>query len=164
MSDVPAAADASAALENDADDRENDREVSSSAVFKGIRRTLKVLLFIFVLYYLVLPQIGGLRSATHEIIKVNPVLLVIGVAFEASALVAYSFMTRACLPRGAIPMNRLLRIQLSTKAVSNTATTFGWDKRAMACASRCRRSSKSSVAERRTFSATLRSSLLSYTA
>jgi uncharacterized protein (TIRG00374 family) len=119
MSDVPAAADASAALENDADDRENDREVSSSAVFKGIRRTLKVLLFIFVLYYLVLPQIGGLRSATHEIIKVNPVLLVIGVAFEASALVAYSFMTRACLPRGAIPMNRLLRIQLSTKAVSN---------------------------------------------
>jgi uncharacterized protein (TIRG00374 family) len=96
---------------------EGDRE--TSAVFKGIRRTLKVLLFIFVLYYLVLPQIGGLRSAADEVVDVNPVFLIVGFALQASALASYSFMTRAALPRNAIPFNRLFRIQLSTKAVSN---------------------------------------------
>src|SRR4051794_37448321 len=98
-------------------EQEGDRE--SSAVFKGIRRTLKVLVFIFVLYYLVLPQIGGLRSAADELIDVNPVFLVIGFALQASALASYSFMTRAALPPNALPFNRLFRIQLSTKAVSN---------------------------------------------
>ena len=37
----------------------------------------------------------------------------IGVAFEGIALAAYSLMTRAALPRGAIPFNRLFRIQLA---------------------------------------------------
>jgi uncharacterized protein (TIRG00374 family) len=105
MSEVPAA------------EHEGDRE--GSVVFKRIRRTLKVLIFIFVLYYLILPQIGGLRSAADELIKVNPVFLVIGVALQASALASYSLMTRAALPHNAIPFNRLFRIQLSTKAVSN---------------------------------------------
>jgi uncharacterized protein (TIRG00374 family) len=97
---------------------EGDRE-GSSVAFKRIWRSVKVLFFIFVLYYLVLPQIGGLRSAVDELGVVNPILLVIGVALEAGALAAYSFMTRAALPPGALPYNRLLRIQLATKAVSN---------------------------------------------
>jgi uncharacterized protein (TIRG00374 family) len=111
MSDVPAAADAASG--HDAVEREG------SVVLKRIRRTLKILFFIFVVYYLVLPQIGGLSSALHEITKVNPLLLVAGLAFEASALVAYSFMTRAALPPGSVPFNRLFRIQLATKAVAN---------------------------------------------
>jgi uncharacterized protein (TIRG00374 family) len=104
---------------SDAPAPEHEGERESSAVFKGIRRTLKVLIFIFVVYYLVLPQIGGLRSAADELVDVNPVFLVVGFALQASALAAYSFMTRAALPRNAIPFNRLFRIQLSTKAVSN---------------------------------------------
>jgi uncharacterized protein (TIRG00374 family) len=98
-------------------ERDGDRE--SSLVLKRIRRTLKVLVFIFVLYYLVLPQIGGLRSAIDELSQVNPVLLVIGIALEGGALAAYTFMTRVALSRGAIPFYRLFRIQLATKAVSN---------------------------------------------
>jgi uncharacterized protein (TIRG00374 family) len=112
MSEVPAATDPESV--NETDDRE------SSTVLKGLRRTVKLLLFIFVVYYLVLPQIGGLRAAGDEITSVNPLLLVLGVAFEVSALVAYSFMTRACLPPGCVPFNRLFRIQLATKAVANT--------------------------------------------
>jgi uncharacterized protein (TIRG00374 family) len=97
--------------------QEADRE--GSVVFKRIWRSLKILIFIFVLYYLVLPQIGGLRSAVDELIVVNPILLVIGVALEGASLAAYSLMTRAALPHGAIPFNRLFRIQLATKAVAN---------------------------------------------
>src|SRR3954468_14907 len=96
---------------------EVDRE--GSVAFKRIWRSVKILIFIFVLYYLVLPQIGGLRSAVDELVVVNPILLIIGVALEAGALAAYTFMTRAALPHGAIPYNRLLRIQLATKAVAN---------------------------------------------
>jgi putative heme transporter len=94
-----------------------DRE--GSVVFKRIWRSLKILIFIFVLYYLVLPQIGGLRSAVDELVVVNPILLVIGLALQGGALASYSMMTRAALPHGAIPYNRLLRIQLATKAVAN---------------------------------------------
>jgi uncharacterized protein (TIRG00374 family) len=86
---------------------------------RRLRRTLKWLLFVFVFYYLVLPQIGGLRSAVDEVADVNPVLLVLGLGLESGALVAYSLMTRACLPRGVIPYHRLFRIQLATKAVAN---------------------------------------------
>jgi uncharacterized protein (TIRG00374 family) len=112
MAEVPATADSGPV--NETEDRE------TSAVLKGLRRTVKILIFIFVLYYLVLPQIGGLRAAGDEITSVNPLLLGLGVAFEASALVAYSFMTRACLPPGCLPFNRLMRIQLATKALANT--------------------------------------------
>jgi len=112
MSEVPATADPGPVDEP--------QEKETSTVFKGIRRTVKILILIFVLYYLVLPQIGGLRSAYDEITTVNPLLLVLGVAFEASALVAYSLMTRACLPPACVPFNRLFRIQLATKALSNT--------------------------------------------
>src|SRR3954447_12766372 len=89
------------------DTPEVDRE--GSVVFKRIWRSLKILIFIFVLYYLVLPQIGGLRSAADELVVVNPLLLVTGVALEGIALAAYSLMTRAALPHGAIPFNRLFR-------------------------------------------------------
>src|SRR3954453_16849364 len=73
-----AMSDASAAAPN------GDRE--GSGVVKRLWRSLKILIFIFVLYYLVLPQIGGLRSAVDELSGVNPPLLVIGVALEAGAL------------------------------------------------------------------------------
>ena len=78
-----------------------DRE--GSVVFKRIWRSLKILIFIFVLYYLVLPQIGGLRSAADELVVVNPILLVMGLALQGGALAAYSMMTRATLPHGAPP-------------------------------------------------------------
>src|SRR4029079_8566585 len=118
MSEVPAPADpepVAEAQEKADEPQEAQEKETSSAVFKGIRRTVKILILIFVLYYLVLPQIGGLRSAYDEVTTVNPLLLLVEVALEAGALVAYSRMTRACLPPASIPFNRLFRIQLATK-------------------------------------------------
>ena len=45
--------------------------------------------------------------------------MVLGVLFEAAALVAYAFLTRAVLPKGVIKLGRLLRIDMSAFAVSH---------------------------------------------
>jgi len=84
-----------------------------------VRRWIKVLLFVFVFNYLVLPQIAGVRKALDELLDVKPGYLVAGVAFEMAALLSYSMLTRAALPSGCVRFSTLLRIQLSTKAVTN---------------------------------------------
>jgi uncharacterized protein (TIRG00374 family) len=85
-----------------------------------IRRILKLLLFVFVLEYLVLPQIAGSRKAIDVLGKVNILYLVVGLALEAGAIIAYALLTKAVLPRRAGPrVPTLLRIQMSTLAVSH---------------------------------------------
>jgi uncharacterized protein (TIRG00374 family) len=91
-----------------------------STARKTIGRTFRVLLFLFVLIQFGLPQIGGARRALHQLTRVNPVLLVAGFALELAALVAYSYLTRAALPRDSWPKGpTMVRIQLATKAVTN---------------------------------------------
>ncbi len=83
-----------------------------------VKGTLKVMVALFAIYYFVLPLIPGFRRAASDLRDVNPVLIVIGFALELCALLAYSLMTRAALPEGAISLSRLYRIQLSTRALS----------------------------------------------
>jgi putative heme transporter len=85
-----------------------------------ITRWLKILAFVFVFYYLVLPQIAGARRAAGELLEVNPAYLGLGLALNIGALVAYAQLTRAALPRHAPPLSTIFRIQLATKAVTNT--------------------------------------------
>jgi uncharacterized protein (TIRG00374 family) len=85
-----------------------------------VRRLAKILLFVFVIEYLVLPQIGGTRKAIHVLGEVHIVYLVAGLGLEAGSIIAYGLLTRAVLPRRAGPrVPTLLRIQLSTLAVSH---------------------------------------------
>jgi uncharacterized protein (TIRG00374 family) len=85
-----------------------------------VRRIVKIFLFVFVLEYLVLPQIAGTRKAIDVLGKVHLLYLVVGLGLEAGAIIAYGLLTRAVLPRRAGPrVPTLLRIQLSTLAVSH---------------------------------------------
>ncbi|HEX9257979.1 MAG TPA: YbhN family protein [Acidimicrobiales bacterium] len=84
-----------------------------------VRRSVKILLFLFVFNYLVLPQIAGVQKAFDELLDVKPGYLVAGLGLQVAALVAYSMLTRAALPQGAVKFGTLLRIQMSTKAVTN---------------------------------------------
>ncbi len=84
-----------------------------------VRGTFKVMFVLFVIYFFVLPQIPGTRAAIENLRDINPALLVVGLALEVAALVAYSMLTHAALPRRVISLARLFRIQLSTKAVSS---------------------------------------------
>src|SRR5580765_4220347 len=85
-----------------------------STARKTIGRTFRVLLFLFVLLQFGLPQIGGARRALHQLSRVNPVLLGAGLVLQVAALVAYSYLTRAALPRDSWPKGHVLvRIQLA---------------------------------------------------
>lgn len=96
------------------------RRKNESSARRAVKRTLLVVLMLFVLIYLVLPQItDGWRQA-DLIANLNPLLLVLAVALEGAALVSYTVLTRATLPAEPhLPLFTILRIQLSTRAVTN---------------------------------------------
>ena len=81
---------------------------------KPARNALKIVAIFFVFYFFILPLIPGFRRAVHDLQKVNPALLLLGLTLELAALGAYSMLTRAALPRDSVSVGRMLRIQLST--------------------------------------------------
>ena len=87
---------------------------------KTLKRTPLIILFFLVFNYLVLPQLGGARQAADKLSAVNPILLLAALGLELAALVAYAQLTRVTLPtEPRLGMGQVLRIQLSTKAVTN---------------------------------------------
>jgi uncharacterized protein (TIRG00374 family) len=86
---------------------------------KTIRRTVAVFVVLFIIIQFGLPQINGTRRAVDDLSSVNPFLLILGLALEAAALVAYAQLTRTALPQRTIRLTRLFRIQLATKALGN---------------------------------------------
>jgi hypothetical protein len=89
--------------------------------FASFRFTLKLLLFVGVVYLALVTVIPGVRKAADELLDVNPVLIGLGFGLEIAALYSYSLLTRAALgDSGRIVSSwRLFRIQMSTKALSS---------------------------------------------
>jgi putative heme transporter len=81
--------------------------------------------------FLVLLKVFGMTALTRgregfrQLFDVSPGLLITGLGLEAAALVAYSVMTRAAIAKNAPKIPTLLRIQLSTKALSNAVLGGG---------------------------------------
>jgi putative heme transporter len=86
---------------------------------RPVRRLAFGLLFALVVEYLVLPQVAGARKALHLIGDARPGLLLAAFALEVCALLAYAQLTASLLPTDRPGMGRLLRIELSTLAVSH---------------------------------------------
>ena len=84
-----------------------------------VRRLVQLLLVAFVVIYFVLPQIAGARRALHLLAGVNVWMLVLGVALEATSILSYAKLTRAMIHGPPPPYLTLLRINLSTLAVSH---------------------------------------------
>jgi putative heme transporter len=82
---------------------------------------LKFLAFAAIMYFFVLPLIPGFRNAAHELRKVNPLLLGLGLGLQIAALYSYSLLTKAALGESSklISSFRLYRIQMSTKALGS---------------------------------------------
>jgi uncharacterized protein (TIRG00374 family) len=72
-----------------------------------------------ILEYLLLPQLAGARKSLNLLGKINIAYVIAGVALEAAALVAYSGLTHTVLNREGPARLRLLRINLSSLAVSH---------------------------------------------
>lgn len=75
---------------------------------------------LFVVYYLILPQLARGGEAADLLGKVNPLLLLLALGLEISALLAYTVLTRVTLPpEPKLSLFTIFRIQLATRSVTN---------------------------------------------
>lgn len=82
-------------------------------------RTVKL---VFVVLVAILAGPAAIRTGREkmtQLAQVNFWLLLLGLALELSALVSYSFLTRAALPKNSVSVPVLVRIQFATKALTN---------------------------------------------
>src|SRR4029453_2061765 len=84
-----------------------------------VRRLVQLLLVAFVVIYFVLPQIAGAQRALHLLGGVNLWLILLAVALEATSILSYANLTRAMIHGTPPPYLTILRINLSTLAVSH---------------------------------------------
>jgi uncharacterized protein (TIRG00374 family) len=84
-----------------------------------VRRLVQLLLVAFVVIYFVLPQIAGARRALHLLAGVNLWLIALGIALETASILSYANLTRTMIHGDPPPYLTLLRINLSTLAVSH---------------------------------------------
>jgi uncharacterized protein (TIRG00374 family) len=79
-----------------------------------------IILFFLVFNYFVLPTLGDAGEAIDRLSAVNPLFLLLALGLEGAALAAYAQLTRVTLPpEPKLDLVSVLRIQLSTKAVTN---------------------------------------------
>jgi uncharacterized protein (TIRG00374 family) len=88
--------------------------------WRGLKGTVKAVLLWLLLFYVVVPQLAGARRALDVLSQIEPGWLLLGGALQILALLSYSRLTAVAIPaRHQLPLHKLLRIQLATKAVSN---------------------------------------------
>ena len=88
-------------------------------------RLLKIAVFLVLLKVFGMTAITRGREGFRQLFDVQPELLGLGLGLEAAALVSYSVMTRFAIAKNAPSIPTLLRIQLSTKALTNSVPGGG---------------------------------------
>lgn len=87
---------------------------------RAIKRTLLIVAMLFIVYYLVLPQLVRGRESADLLKEVNPLLLILALGLEISALIAYTVLTRVTLPpEPKLSLFTIFRVQLATRSVTN---------------------------------------------
>ncbi len=86
---------------------------------REVKWTLSAIILVLVVEYFVLPRLGGLSHALREVSRLNVGYLLVGVGLEAASLVAYAQLTYTVVPAGGPRRWRLLRIDLSSLALSH---------------------------------------------
>ncbi|HET6966520.1 MAG TPA: lysylphosphatidylglycerol synthase transmembrane domain-containing protein [Acidimicrobiales bacterium] len=82
----------------------------------------RLLILALLIEYLVLPQLAGPRKLITLLDQVDPIFLLVGVACEAGALMAYAMLTRSVLPPTShVGLFTIFRIELTTLSVSHCA-------------------------------------------
>jgi uncharacterized protein (TIRG00374 family) len=90
-----------------------------STTARNVRRSLKIIAFLFVFNFFVLPAVGGVRNAIDQLLQLDPWFLVLGVGLQLLALLAYAQLMRVSLPHCDLGLFRMLRINLATKSLTN---------------------------------------------
>ncbi|HWC39218.1 MAG TPA: lysylphosphatidylglycerol synthase transmembrane domain-containing protein [Acidimicrobiales bacterium] len=95
------------------------RAGSKSILSRSVRHAVTLLVLALVIEYLVLPQLAGADKALHLLSQVNLGYAAAGVLLEVAAWLAYAQLTRAVLPHAAPSRFTILRINMTTLAVSH---------------------------------------------
>jgi putative heme transporter len=74
---------------------------------------------IFIFEYFVIPQFASASHSLHLLSEVNPLLVIVAVGFEVASIGAYAELTRTVFSPHSLPLNKILRVNLSTLAVSH---------------------------------------------
>ena len=82
-------------------------------------RSIKVVAIILIFEYLVLPQIAGAREAIKLLQHINLGYVMVGVALEFAALMAYAALTVSILPKNSLGLWKVFRIDMSSLALSH---------------------------------------------
>jgi uncharacterized protein (TIRG00374 family) len=88
-------------------------------VRREVRWGVTAFVIVLVVEYLLLPELAGAGRSLHLLGRVNVAYLLLGTVLEACSLVAYAQLTHTVLPPGGPSRSRLLRIDLSSLAVSH---------------------------------------------
>ena len=64
---------------------------------RQLRRAVQLLLLALVVHLFVIPQIGGARRALSLVQSLNPILLLLALALEGAALLAYGRLMQVLL-------------------------------------------------------------------
>ena len=90
-----------------------------TTLLRVARPTIRLLIVAAVVEYILLPQLAGARNSLHLLADVQLWWALLGVAFEAAALLAYVRFTKVTLRDEPVGYGRLLQIDMSTMAVSH---------------------------------------------
>ena len=86
---------------------------------RQVRLILFVGVLVFVLEYFVIPEWSSARKNGHLLSAVNPLLVVLAAALEVASIVAYAELTRNVLHPHAPRRSDIMRVNLSTLALSH---------------------------------------------
>ncbi len=86
---------------------------------REVRWTVSVFVIFFVFEYFLLPDLASAKKSLHVLGHVNVAFLLLGVALEVLALVAYAELTHTVLSPDSPSRWRLLRVNMASLAVSH---------------------------------------------
>jgi len=86
---------------------------------RKLRFLLSLGVLIFIFEYLVIPQFSSARHSLRLLENVNPFLVILAFGCELAAIVAYAELTRTVFTPHAPRRNEILRVNMSTLALSH---------------------------------------------
>ena len=93
---------------------------SQSVQSRAVKRTLLLVVTLFVFYYVVIPTFARSKESADRLAQLNPLWILLAVGLEIASLLCYTVLTRVTLPpEPRLSLFTIFRVQLSTKAVGN---------------------------------------------
>lgn len=87
---------------------------------RAVKRTLLLVVTLFVFYYVVIPTFARSRDSVDRLVELNPLWILLAIGLELASLLCYTVLTRVTLPsEPRLSLFTIFRIQMSTKAVGN---------------------------------------------